>query len=474
MWKRYRTTPNLSYHGKMLSSVVIKKRRISKLPILSTLRSYNRRFSEILIIPLCLMLILSGVISGCAPAPKGHRTPVRVSFWGSANELLVLNRLIAEFETSHPAIDIVPMHVPQDYFQKLHIWMAAGLAPDVMMMNNLMMPVYANAGQLADLTPYTEPKKAVDVADFYPQALQALSRQQALYAIPRDLSILVVFYNRSLLRMVGQPDPQPDWSWPEAIVAGQAVTRRPVAGRVGVVKRFGWSFYKSPPLFWLPFVWSWGGQWFDDPSHVANWHDGKAMAGLRAYVDLRHTSQVAPSTTELGNAPPAQLFLQGRLAFLISGRWSVPFLREFASFDWDVVPFPAGPAGSRVGIDASGYSLSAHSPHKAQAWEVLAFFSSAHAQSQLSQSGLIIPARRSVAQALLAGEAQQPGVRPRHARVFLEALASGVPTQTSPDWNEVSEQLTQTLTPWFETGQLPPDLAAIGQAVESNGPPLAR
>lgn len=248
--------------------------------------------------------------------------------------------------------------------------------------------------------------------------------------------------------------PSPDWDWQEALQKAKALTRRDVTP-----KRFGWSVYKTPPLYWLPFVWSWGGQWFS-PGHTppsldaapADWNDANALAGLNFYKALRHQHRVMPSVQETGQATMTQLFLQQRLAFLVSGRWSVPFLRENAPFRWDVVPFPAGPAGSRVGVDATGYAISQQSKVKDAAWHWIAFVSRSAAQQAFARSGLIIPARRDVAES---ASFLAPGQRPAHSRVFLQVLETGVPTQTAPDWNERSEALIQQLTPAFEQPESP-------------------
>jgi multiple sugar transport system substrate-binding protein len=133
---------------------------------------------------------------------------------------------------------------------------------------------------------------------------------------------------------------------------------------------------------------------------------------------------------------------------MVNGRWSVPVLREQAKFRWDVVPFPVGPSGkSRVGIDASGYAVSAKTQHPKESVELIEFLLSRKAIEQVTASGLIVPARPDVAESDLF---LAPNQAPAHGRAFLDVIADGVPTHTSPRWNELSEELGLALDPVWD------------------------
>jgi multiple sugar transport system substrate-binding protein len=141
----------------------------------------------------------------------------------------------------------------------------------------------------------------------------------------------------------------------------------------------------------------------------------------------------------------SQLFMQGKLAMMVSGRWSVPVFRSQAKFDWDIAPFPKGSAGSIVGIDSSGYAISKTTRFPQEAWSFIAFLSSTKAQTALAESGLIVPARQDVAhsQAFL----QSP---PQHSKTFIDIIEYGNPTHVPVRWNEIAEELGLALEPVFE------------------------
>ncbi len=141
----------------------------------------------------------------------------------------------------------------------------------------------------------------------------------------------------------------------------------------------------------------------------------------------------------------SQLFLQGRLAMLVSGRWSVPVLRDQAKFKWSIAPFPKGSKGSVVGIDSSGYAISSNTKHPQESWQFVSFLSSAKAQKMFTKSGLIIPARKDIA-----NSKHFLGKQSEHGEYFIDAIATGYPTHVPLRWNEITEELDVALEPVWE------------------------
>ena len=91
------------------------------------------------------------------------------------------------------------MHIPQNYFQKIHLLFASNTAPDVLFMNNLNLPIYAS--RLEDLTQY------VDKKFFYPQAIVGMSYDDKIFGFPRDISNLVLYVNLDKINL-----PTKDWT----------------------------------------------------------------------------------------------------------------------------------------------------------------------------------------------------------------------------------------------------------------------
>lgn len=372
--------------------------------------SFKKVFCAILLF-FCMM-----IFGGCTS--KNEYTVVQFASWGSKSEIDILKPILKAFEIENPNIKIEFMHIPQNYFQKIHLLFASNTAPDVIFINNLNLPIYANVLEPLEIPTF----------EVYPQALQALSYNGKLYAIPRDVSNLVVFYNKNLFNKKGLEYPQKSWTLDEFLEIAQHMTDENV---------FGVSF-EEDPLFYLPYLMSNGGGFL--PEEI---NSKESQEALNFYADLRNKYAVAPKKFESASATMAQMFLQGKLAMYISGRWMVPKLREEASFDWDIVNFPSGEKGSIVQLDASGWAISKSSIHKQEARKLVEFLASKTSISQFSQSGLIVPARKDCADIILDGN------KPLNSRVFLDVIKYSKPTPVNEKYNQIIDELKKTNEPLF-------------------------
>ena len=360
-------------------------------------------------------------ICGCGEV-KNNADTIQFASWGSKSEVEILKPLLDEFEHQNPDIKIEFIHIPQNYFQKIHLLFASKKAPDVIFLNNQYLPVYANAGLLREFT-----DNDFDKEEFYPQSLDALSWDGSVYAVPRDISTLVIFYNKDIFKDKNVPYPHSGWTMEEFLQSAQKLTSLPDV--------FGISF-EEDVLFYLPYLMSFGGGVLSDDltSDISNTPESKA--GLQFYADLRSKYHVAPLKSESASATMAQMFLQGRLGMYLSGRWIVPKFREEAFFDWDVAEFPKGSAGSVTPLDASGWAVSAQSKNPQAALKLVKFLSSKEAIEKFTESGLIVPAREEVA----LSEKFLDGQKPYNSRAFIDSVNNAKPTPVSVDYRIILDK----------------------------------
>lgn len=370
------------------------------------------------IIPILLLLVL--ICGGCAQ--KDTRTVIEFASWGSKSEIDILKPILSDFEKENPEIKIDFMHIPQNYFQKIHLLFASNTAPDVIFINNLYLPIYANANLLEELT--------VNQNDFYPQALEALSWNGKLYAIPRDVSNLVVFYNKDLFDRKNITYPASKWNFDDFLKTAQKLTDK---------NTFGVSF-EEDPLFYLPYLMSNGGGIL--PSEIEK---KGSQYGLNFYADLRKKYHVAPLKSESASATMAQMFLQQKLGMYISGRWMVPKLRNEADFDWDVTQFPKGTNGSIVQLDASGWAIAKSSKHKEEAQKLVNYLASSKNSEKFATSGLIVPARKDASRSKYFLDGQKPV----HSKIFLDIIETSKPTPVTVDYREITDKLKKSMETKF-------------------------
>lgn len=378
-----------------------------------------------------LICLIMGVLLG-AHVLFAHRhedSKVHISFasWGSESEVKILKPILCDFEKENPEIKVDFMHIPQNYFQKIHLLFASNTAPDVIFINNQYLPLYANAGVLEDLSKYD-----FDFDEFYNGTIDSMSWKGGIYAVPRDVSNLVIFYNKDLFNKYSVPYPNERWTYNDFIKTAQKLTHDGI---------FGISFEENP-LYFLSYLVMYGGWTNDD---TLNYFSRDVLSeplikhALETYAEQRYKYHVAPLKEELGSMTSGQMFLQGRLGMYFSGRWMVPKLREDANFDWDVVEFPTltGKEKSSVLTDSSGWALSNASKHKNESVLLIKYLSSEKVSKEFAKSGLIVPARIDSANS----KAFNDGKKPLNSKAFLNAVQNSRPTPVTVNYNEILDDL---------------------------------
>jgi multiple sugar transport system substrate-binding protein len=372
----------------------------------------------------------------------------------------LLRQQLKAFEALHRSVQVRLLHYPQQYNQALQFRLASGQQPpNVALINSLSYQQLAERGYLRPLP--LPPKGSTQ-----PQALQAFTQQGHLWAWPRDVSTLVVYANTQLLQQAGVALPSFHWRWPQAVALMRTVRQR--LGAQGLNVPWGFSLYYGPSLFWLPFYWSEGGSAFWRQRNLqVFFSEAPSNPGLALYQALAKEG-FAPTHLQTGQQTMSELFLQGKLLFWLSGRWSLPLLAQQASFSWQALPFPSGSHGSRVGVDASGYVLFKAAPHPKESMALLQFLTSPTVQQQLASSGLILPASTAVPWPIsVEGRALHPSVNAS----FNYALAQGVASHVPAQWPRLSPVLEQSLGPVWEGSRLLPQALAT-QEVQGAVNPL--
>lgn len=382
---------------------------------------------------LAIITLIILLATGCTS--KTPKTTIKFMSWGSKTEVDIIRPLIEEFEEQNPDIDVEFMHTPQNYFQKLHLLAASGLTPDVVFVNNIYGPLYAENEIFMDLTPYLKDKKY-----FHSEALEALTYESKLYAVPRDVSNLVIYYNKDIFDKNNIAYPSSRWTFKDFLNKCQKLTTD---------DNWGISF-REEPLFWLPYLWSNGGGLISPDLNHIELGKTESIEALQFYSDLRNKYKVAPTKSQAGSATMAQLFMQGKLAMHLSGRWFMPIYKREIKFNWAITKFPAGKAESVVGTDSSGWAISKDSKHTDEAWRFVKFISSKKSIEKFTQSNLITPARKDV---------NDP------EKIFTEVIKYSIPTPVTPNYQRIMDKVENNLEPLW-TGKTSAQKAVDNQLIK--------
>ncbi len=398
-----------------------------------------RFISKINLILIFFAFIFLIGITGCTQ--KNKITTLKFTSWGSKSEVEILKPLIEEFEQENPDISIEFIHTPQNYFQKLHLLAASNLMPDVVFVNNMYGPLYAENKLFLDLNEFLKKDENLSHDDFFEESLNSLTYRESLYALPRDVSNLVIFYNKDIFDKYEIPYPSRDWTIEEFIEISKKLTKD--NNNDGRTDLFGISF-REDPLFWLPYLLSEGGGILSEDLEMIILDNPESISAIQQYSDLRNKHHVAPTKSEAGSSTMAQLFMREKLAMHLSGRWFVPIYRQEIKFNWDIASFPKGKNGSIVGSDASGWAISSKTKYPEQAWKFISFLASKDSIEKITANGLITPARTDVAESDVFLDKTKP---PFSSEIFIEAIKNSKPTPVNENYHKITDSLQNMLEP---------------------------
>jgi multiple sugar transport system substrate-binding protein len=356
--------------------------------------------------------------------PKTEVTEISVSTWGAPDEKAVFDNLVADFESANKDIKVKVLHIPDDYVGKMNTMLAGGTAPDVIFVPDGDFGRWVTAGLLTNLQGYID-ISGLDTDDMWESALtryqydgKYLGRGD-IYALPKDIGPTVIYYNKELFDAEGVPYPSADkpMTFDEFLETSKKLTKDTDGD--GKTDQFGMG-----PIWWEGFVWSNGGEIFNEDKTEFLLDEAAATEGLQFAADLGLVHNVVPDSRALQSMNDDQMFQTGRLAMKIQGRWMVPTYRKL-DFDWDVAPMPAGKTGISTGWSGSvGFAVNKQAESPDAAFKLVEYFAGPIGQEKMAELGFSIPNFKSMA---TSEKFLQPDQKPANAQVFIMAAENQRP-----------------------------------------------
>lgn len=384
-----------------------------------------------------------------APVPaKAEAPPLRLQVFGDPAEIAGYRDLVAAYERATPGskVELVPVGKQKDHMAKLSTAFAAGNPPDLFILNFRRFGQFAAKGALAPLGEQLKVDGRFKPEEFYAPAVEAFNFGGTQYCLPQNASSLVVYYNRTLFKDAGVPEPEADWKFSDLLAAAQKL-RRDTNGD-GKTDIYGVSL--EPTLIRLaPFIWGMKGALVDDlnkPS-LLRIDGGNAVHAMAMVKSLVATYQVMPGLAESHAEDEESRFARGGLGMVFQSRRYTATLRDMGDKapDWDVAPFPLLREPVAV-LHADAYCMAAKASQPDAARAFVSYAMSADGQALLSKSGRLVPSRISVANspAFL-----DPSLSPQRAQVFLDAIPNLRRTPNTAAWHEVESKADTLLEEWM-------------------------
>lgn len=279
------------------------------------------------------------------------------------------------------------------YEDKLKAEFSAGNAPDIVWIPGASTADYAKLGVILDIKSLADADTTFKLSDYYDAPMKELENGGKLWGLPRDISTLVIYYNKDLFKKYAVDDPadlaaQGKWNWENFERVAKELTN-------ATDKTYGFSMSNWWGL-WGYFVNAGGGSLFNADRTACGLTDPGSVAGLEFMRKLFLDDKVATPPGVEGGVGETD-FLAGNVGMFPNGRWMTPGMRANAAFDWGVVEMPEGSGQKSSWLFWGPYVISAKSQYPEQAFKVLKALTSPEVQGQVAALGSNIPSNKAQA-----------------------------------------------------------------------------
>ncbi|MBI3971023.1 MAG: sugar ABC transporter substrate-binding protein [Chloroflexi bacterium] len=333
---------------------------------------------------------VAAALAACAPGAAqqgpagGTRTkqPVtlRWSTWGNDKNPMVeaAAKGAALFKEKLPHVTVEPepqVSTPggQSWRDKILAKWLSGTGPDVSGNCCASLPDWGRQGLLADMTPLLKRDgKQVPLSDYVEALLKTWNTpERGQFALPMYMGTFGLYYNRTMFRRKGIPQPGANWDWNRW---REAMVRLAEPDQ----KQWGWYVAMNFPRPGISIRQNGGWQVDLKDNTKAAWDSPEALNALQWMHDRMwqdRTMAKAADISSLGVSAYIALS-QGSLATLTEGSWILArWVKEAPeqADQWDVAVLPKGPARRDTGATIDGWAIWQGSKHSEGAWELVKF-----------------------------------------------------------------------------------------------------
>jgi len=290
------------------------------------------------------LLQASAATAGLATAGVQRRasaqTTLRVAVYQEPARVEVQKRFIDAFQQAHPDISVSLESADfSTYYTRLNTNLAAGRAPDVFMMSGAYFYAGAMRNAFKDLGPYIQ-QSNIDLSKYFTEDANSVYQGKTL-AVPEELDIMALAYNKDLFDEAGVSYPTEDWNWDNLLDAATKLTRTTSSGQ----QTYGIYAVNNIQEMWGDLVKENGGSFLTADMKQAAINTPESQEAIQFAVDLIHKYKVSPSAQGVSSLPGyiesgGSPFMTGLVAMKFQGNYELGVLLEQDAFKWDVVTMP--------------------------------------------------------------------------------------------------------------------------------------
>ena len=334
------------------------------------------------------------MLSMCVPMEaKSNRTKVQVISWWDFTSSEPLKQLKAKFEELNPDLELEYLQIGSGYADKMLVMIAGGAdLPDVMMLAMDKIPVYASKGAIMNLDKYIQKDYKDEMKQLFPVVADAVTYNGSFYAMPRDVTSKVMFFNTKLFKEAGVAIPDEDWTWADF----EAIARKMTRDIDGDGKPDQWGFYfrKYMDAFTDFLMQNNGGLCTVEGQSLLGMPE--SIEAIKFLQEMCVVDKSVPTETQAMQfgRPQSAPFVAGKVAMLMGGLSTTVDLMN-ANIDYVIRPLPKGKSQVNVAF-VNAWAVPSGAKNPDLSWRVLKFFASKEAQQIVLNTGMGLPSRKDV------------------------------------------------------------------------------
>lgn len=300
------------------------------------------------------------------------------TLWVRAADAPLDTQLVDAWNADHPERRIELVAIPDaQYVQKFVQAVRSGDVPDIAVVDIANAQALVTEKLLQDITPQVD---ALDYRDaLAPAAVDISSVDGAVYGVPHQLDVSLLYYNKRLFEAAGLDPNAPPKDYAEIASAARAITAlgEDTYGFYFAGNCAGCNAYGT-----LPWIWANGGNILDAAGTAATLDDPAVATTLDFYQQLWESGVVPPSAKDDNGATWVTSFQSDKIGMVSLGSFGIGLFGTDGP-DFGVAPIPGKDGGQAAFLGGDVVGIPVGAKNAATAWDFIEWSMSEKAQTDI-------------------------------------------------------------------------------------------
>jgi multiple sugar transport system substrate-binding protein len=277
-----------------------------------------------------ILLLIVPMIAGCDRAAARQNEPIELRFWNgfTGPDGRTMLAIVKRFNDANPDVRVTMQRMDWgQYYNKLFVAGLGGRAPEVFVIHTDTLARFTRANFVRAVDDFTG-AGGIDANDFDANVWSAVEHAGKHYAIPLDIHLLGMYYNRTLFKEAGIAHPPTNRAeFLDALRRVRDLRRKDTWGFVFTWQRTNvFTFCRQN-----------GGTIFNADFTAPTLTSNENVEALQFAADLILKDKLVPAPQDFDSWIG---FRQGRVAFVFEGIYMLPDLVKQKDLDYAAAPLP--------------------------------------------------------------------------------------------------------------------------------------